>query len=272
MEPGSDLVERLDSVRPSTHRRLHYRQRLTSLIYLNLEDANGGIIRDLSERGAAIQAVSALGVDQIVHLHFDLLHPRVHVKAAGRVVWADSRGQAGVSFDNLESRLRRLINQWILTQLLSRAQQVWETGTEFSLSARQEDVGELHFSGSRRKAIRLELPACPSVTAVDAPTYHAAFPLRWLPFSISPFVLSRCVDGANLAAAALLFSALVMTGITPPPPWRIALPMLLIATSLFAITYWYLFAIWMGGTPGARVANRATSAARAKEDDRPRFR
>jgi hypothetical protein len=98
--------------------RVHYRHGLRTLTYVTLDQGNGGIIRDLSNRGVAIQAVAAPQLHQILRLRFELRHPNVHVDAHGEVTWATPSGQCGVRFVDLPPRTGRLIDQWIFGSLL----------------------------------------------------------------------------------------------------------------------------------------------------------
>src|SRR5258708_12300111 len=91
-----EVVESELQVHP--RRRAHPRQTLRSLAYVKLDQANGGIIRDLTESGMAIQAVAPLQPDQQLNLRFELLSPRVRIDAQGRVAWANSSGQAAIHF------------------------------------------------------------------------------------------------------------------------------------------------------------------------------
>src|SRR6266566_4517968 len=96
---------------PETHpmRRLYPRQTLRSLAYVKLDQSNGGIIRDLTESGMAIQAVGRLQPGQELDLRFELIAPRVRVDARGRVAWADSGGQAGIQFLGITLRMQRAL-------------------------------------------------------------------------------------------------------------------------------------------------------------------
>src|ERR1041385_498432 len=105
----------------SSLRRRFPRQTLRSLAYVKLDQANGGIIRDLTEAGIAIQAVAPLRAGQEVSLRFDLLAPRVRVDVRGRVVWGDASGQSGIEFLDLPQRMRRALRDWLLFQMLSAA-------------------------------------------------------------------------------------------------------------------------------------------------------
>ena len=70
-------------------RRRHYRHQVQSLAYVNLDQGNGGIIRNLGDSGIAIQAVAPLLINQQVFLRFELTNPRVRVEATGRVASVD---------------------------------------------------------------------------------------------------------------------------------------------------------------------------------------
>ncbi len=65
--------------------RRHYRHQIQSLAYLNLDQSNGGIIRNLGDAGIAVQAVAPLCADQQVFLRFDLANPEFGLKA--RAAW-----------------------------------------------------------------------------------------------------------------------------------------------------------------------------------------
>src|ERR1700689_4797851 len=84
-----------------SRRRRHYRHQIQTLAYLNLDESNGGIIRNVGDAGIAVQAVAPLLCGQKVFLRFDLANPRVRVEGTGRVAWADPVGQAGIEFLSL---------------------------------------------------------------------------------------------------------------------------------------------------------------------------
>src|ERR1041385_7970056 len=107
--------------RTQPRRRQHPRQILRSLAYINLDQGNGGIIRDLTESGLAVQAVARLRPGQIVDLSLELLSPRVRGKARGRVPWADSNGQAGIQFLGMSTRSERSLKDWLLSQMFTAA-------------------------------------------------------------------------------------------------------------------------------------------------------
>src|SRR5882672_3503750 len=131
---------------PSTRRRRrHYRRQLQTLAYLNLDQSNGGIIRNLGDSGIAVQAVAPVRADQQVFLRFDLANPRVRVEGTGRVAWADPMGQAGIEFLSLSQRSRRGLKEWVFIQLLTTAQTTADSNFVYT-----GDAAELLFSSTSR--------------------------------------------------------------------------------------------------------------------------
>ena len=58
---------------PSRQARSHYRHELRTLTYVILDEANGGVIRNLNHDGVAVQAVGALRVQQRVFAAHDVI-------------------------------------------------------------------------------------------------------------------------------------------------------------------------------------------------------
>ncbi len=106
---------------PARQTRARYRHELGTLTYVTLDQANGGIIRNLNEAGVAVQAVAAPRPQQRVRLRFELRSPRVRVETLGQVSWATPSGQCGIRFVDLPARTRHQINQWIFSNLLQNA-------------------------------------------------------------------------------------------------------------------------------------------------------
>jgi hypothetical protein len=253
-------------------RRHHYRHQIQSLAYVNLDQSNGGIIRNLSDSGIAIQAVAPLHINQQVFLRFDLANPRVRVEATGRVAWADPVGQAGVEFLTLPRRSGRVLKEWIFIQLMASAQH--SAGDSALLYGKSgQEAAELLFSSGARPAICLKpkvAPAMPGEADKQPPAVH----LPWFPFAISAPALSLLVDGLILLSAVLLFALICMAMVGVVPAWPLALVMGLGVAAVFAVLYRFLFLFWMGGTPGDWLAG-LTGAFEGNEipaDDRPRFR
>jgi PilZ domain len=255
---------------PGRQRRHEYRLPLQTLAYVNLDHANGGVIRDLTAAGMAVQAVSPLRPEQAVHVRFDLLGPRLRVEVPGRVSWADSNGRAGIEFLNLPRRSARLLKDWLFTQLLASAHQAQRSNAMF-----QRDLSEgapaLRFSTVPRPAIALRPNEIKLQRAVFAPEPHFLH-IPWCPIPVASTIFSRSVDGLILASAVLLFSLVSLAMTQLLPAWPIAFALLLGAAALFSAAYWMLFTFWMGTTPGAHLAQLAGAQSHAEEEEQPRFR
>src|SRR5258708_3312197 len=240
-------------------RRAYPRQPLRSLAYVRLDEANGGIIRDLTESGMAVRAVGALRLDQEVGIRFDLLSPRVRVDARGRVVWANSNGEAGVQFVDLTTRARRALRDWLLNQMFSAAVL---TGRDSMFAP---DERELTFSSMPRSAILVE----------EAPGAIAEDPspgIAWGGLTLSVRSFSIFVDSLVLLCAVLLFSISSIVVMGGTPAWPLAIALLFTASTIFVSVYQILFSDFLcGATPGKRLAMLATSPPQQDEQGQ-RFR
>lgn len=224
------------------NRRFGYRHKLRSFAHVKLNSTNKGLLRDVSDTGIAIQVLSQLSPGEPIHIELDLPTPRLRFEAEGRVMWSDSLGQAGILFVNLSPRPRRLLKEWLFTQILANAHR-----------ALGDDGSELLFSSAFQPAIQL------------GPSYYArqlsiaevpSVRLLWL--SVSALRFSRFVDGTVLVCAVLLFSLMVLYFTDVLPSWPFAVTFVLGAALIFATVYWFVFAIWFGITPGNRLAELAT--------------
>ncbi len=136
--------------------RAHYRHELRTLTYVTLDEANGGIIRNLNREGVAVQAVGALCQRQRVRLRFELRFPRVRVETYGQVTWASSSGQCGIRFVDLPARTSLQIDQWIFSNLLDAiARDATHPRSIFGASVvsidREENVRNTHEENLREK-------------------------------------------------------------------------------------------------------------------------
>src|SRR5579863_6616215 len=233
MEPQSNLVEsqrgKLGGV-PRISRR-PYRQKIRTLAHVNIDAANGAILRDLSEFGIAMQTVTPLTPDQPVQVRFDLPSPRLRIEAAGRIAWTDSWGQAGVQFVGLPEHSQRSLKEWIFFQILSNAYLFSPSESVAVEGNRTEGATELLFSATPRPAIQLE-PAAPPPIAAPTP-----LPLRvrlhWCPIPISLRVLAKMLDGLILLCAVLLFAVMSMVLTDVLPTWLITIPLAIVVTAVF---------------------------------------
>jgi PilZ domain len=269
--PGTGFAE----VVPLKRRR-PYRQKIRTLVQVNLDAANGAILRDLSEFGIAMQTVAPLAPNQQVHLRFELPAPRVRVEAAGRIAWTDSWGQAGVQFLNLPQPSERLLKEWIFTQILSSAYLFSPCESVAVQGNRAEGATELLFSASPRPAIQLEPQPASPLALPDEEARPRSLRLLWCPVPISLSALSKLVDGLILLCAVLLFAVMAMAMTNILPTWPVTLALAIGVTAVFVALYWFLFVFWIGSTPGQHLARLACvesgNGMSGEEEDHARFR
>ena len=266
------------------------------LTYITLDEANGGIIRNLNHEGVAVQAVGPLHQHQRVRLRFELRFPRVRVETYGQVSWANPSGQCGIRFVDLPARSRRQINEWIFSNLLDAVardedhfrsvfgasvvsiarQENFREGNPHEENAPEEDDG-LTLSASSRPVLRLE----PSTARRDeAPVLHrhsednttgpADSPygqLTWLSQPLSGRTIAWLVDGLIVIAGLLLFALIFLSIAHELPPWPLTLGTASAAAVFVAAVYWAVLAVLGGPSLGARLAHAASGLGEEKEGE-----
>lgn len=252
MQSCTDSVQ---AASPTGHRRRFSRYPLRSLSYVRLDQGNGGIIRDLTESGIAIQVVAALRENQQVRISFDLLSPRLHVEALARVAWADPGGQGGLEFSELPSRTKRALRDWLFTQMLSSAAITGRDSMFHSLEP------QLVTSAASRPAIII--PETPQ--KAESPRLH------WGLVSISSRTFANLLDSVVLLCAILLFSISSVAVMGSMPAWPLATAFFTTTFIIFVAVYRLLFSeLVCRATPGARLAALAVHS--STEEQPSRFR
>jgi len=267
MEFTPDLATARAPTADTLRQRRFLRQKVQNLAYVNLDREKGGIIRDVSEGGIAVQTVSALKVDDRLPVRFELLGPRARVELTGRVAWTDSFGQAGMEFLDPSPRARKQLKDWIFTQLLAAAYRASGLESVFVNNITGQEGTELLVSGESRPAIPVVDDSFP-----EEQLPYARVPIFGSSLSISTHVLARAVDSLILACAVLLF-VVVSSAITDTfPSWPVALALVLCVSTIFVGVYWALFTACVGGTVGEDLARLASSPQSRDEEDQQRFR
>ncbi|MFI5097772.1 MAG: PilZ domain-containing protein [Candidatus Acidiferrales bacterium] len=111
-----------------TERRKKLRNRPRSLVYVELESGNGGMMRDLSEEGFALRAMMPLRAGGKTQFAFSL-DEVTRISGEGRMVWIKEDGRvAGIEFCGISHSAREQIRGW-----LDRADQ--PTGRESKVPA-----------------------------------------------------------------------------------------------------------------------------------------
>lgn len=258
--------------------RVHHRHELHTLTYVTLDQANGGIIRNITHEGIAVQLVAAVRPRQQMRVRFELKHPRLRVETRGEVVWATFSGQCGIRFLDLSPGLARQIDEWIFSNLLEDIslrsqfdQPAWDDRSQpgSTLGARDENDG-LMVSGDPVKVIELPLRHEPERPGrdqarsddlkTDVRSHAAEMPepapaLDWLSQPLSGRSLAWTINLLAIVAGLLLFAVIFLSVTRELPRWPFALTAA--AAILVAALYWGFFKLFGGSSPGARLARLA---------------
>jgi PilZ domain len=259
--------------------RAQHRHELHSLIYLTLDDANGGIIRNLNHSGIAVQAVTSVRPGQKMQVRFELRGPRVMVALRGEVMWGTDFGQCGIRFIDVPPRTTRQIDEWILGSLLAgssvrtatdAAEDAAATGAD---DEEDEDDG-LTVSASPVRVIqlplRLQRATASYAGAAARRSRESRVELDWLSEPLSGRGMVWAINALAFLAALLLFGFvfLSITQEPPPRPWA----MCSAVTALVGGLFWGFFSLF-GGSPGARLVRLIESGGQNDEEERAaRFR
>jgi TonB family protein len=115
----SNTLARAHDQQPPFDRRLHSRQPIRSLTYVELDEGNGGIVLNLSEGGFSVQAVTSLMDEVLPSIRFQLPESEVWVQASARISWtSSSRKEAGLEFINLREDSLKRIREWLVHETL----------------------------------------------------------------------------------------------------------------------------------------------------------
>jgi hypothetical protein len=267
MQSPSGLAASPALIASRANQRVHYRHQIHSLVYVTLDEGNGGIVRNLSQNGAAIQAVGALRPNQAIRMRFDLLRPKTRVDVRAEVAWATPTGQAGVRFVDLSPQTVGQVNDWIFSNLLRGIEQA------SPVLASPDEHDDLILSPSARPAIRLPRPVRSEVLADQAT--EGSLALSWWPNPISCRTLAGLMDGLVLFSAVLTFFCVFLGIAKALPTWPVFLGLLFGVSGFFTALYWCLFAVMGRGTPGVVLARNAIRGNRLEEklrDSQARFR
>jgi len=271
--------------------RAQHRYELRTLTYVTLDQANGGIVRNLTHNGIGMQVVAAVRPRQQMRVRFELRYPRLRVEARGEVVWATFSGQCGIRFLDMPAVLRRQINEWIFADLLEGislhdpARSIFAgalahptgnggsngggNGKKKSIVPAEQDDG-LMISAAPLKVIELPVRPEPLIEARQPAVMHRdATELDWLSQPLSGRGLAWTVNTLMVVAALFLFALVFLAVTRQAPQWPFA--MAGTAGVLVATLYWGFFRIFGGGSFGARLARMADGDSESDAEE-SRFR
>lgn len=125
---------------PRRERRHARRQKVDSVVYLNIEPDNGGILLDLSEGGMCISVAHPMVVS--TRMQFSLrLNEEEPVAGTGQVSWLSESGRgAGVRFVELSDDSRQRLHNWLAggTDASTRESEVAKPPDAFEPAAKAE--------------------------------------------------------------------------------------------------------------------------------------
>ncbi|MGB8064409.1 MAG: PilZ domain-containing protein [Candidatus Sulfotelmatobacter sp.] len=275
-------------ISPARQTRTQYRHELHTLTYVTLDQANGGIVRNLSGEGMGVQAVAAPRPQQQLRLRFELRRPRLRIETRGEVMWSTSSGLCGIRFMDLPCGMTRQINEWVFADLLEGASlhldkigpifiepEVHpdaELRNDALVSGVLQDDGLL-ISPAPLKTIELPTRQDPVMVLMNEAAWEMEEPASawdWLSQPRSGRTLAWAVNALVVVAALLLFTLVFLSVNHEAPPWPLL--MMLAGACAVGAMYWAFFQIFGGSSLGARLARLAESDEENDEEERDRFR
>lgn len=263
--------------------RMQYRHELRNLTYVTLDEANGGIVRNLTDNGIGLQVVAALHPQQQLRVRFELRNPRLRVEGRGEVVWATFSGQCGLRFLDLPERTSHQIKEWILGNLLEGgALHAGEAESMFAAHAIADGSAAL-VESEKEDGLLVSSAPVPVISLPQHADVREAASVVNFPAEVRPQLrdldwLSQPLSGRGLvwtinvlaAFAGMLLFAVVFLSVTreaPRWPWAMAAGDAL----LVIVMYWGLFWMFGGVSLGTRLA-RLAEAGEEEERADTRFR
>jgi len=271
--------------------RARYRHEIRALTYVMLDQANGGIVRNLTHNGMGVKAVAGVQPRQQVRVRFELRHPRLRLETAGEVEWVSPSGQCGIRFLGLPPRMIRQIDEWIFGNLLESAVPYteWtkpffgdsnpgESNLSFSSMWAMPNVAEVEdgLVISPAPSNVIALPGRPGfVEPAEAAEQAARAPNRieldWLSRPLSGRSLAWTINALVIVAATMLGVLVFLSVTREPPKWPLTLAF---GAAVFVTGfYWGFFRLFGGATLGSRLARLAAHDSEEDEEERDaRFR
>src|SRR6185437_2774823 len=111
----------------SPERRQRPRHKIQTPAYARISGEPKGFlldlntILDLSEEGMCVQAPAALDVDHVLDLCLELAEATGPIYTAGKVVWSNRLGRAGIRFGPLSEASTQQLKRWLFLNAISGA-------------------------------------------------------------------------------------------------------------------------------------------------------
>src|SRR6266446_6239787 len=117
---SDNLVGGNSSAQPS-ERRVHPRQQIRPISYIDWGRDNGGLLLNISEGGLAVTTAMTLAEKDLPSIRIEFKGPREQIEVSGQIAWInESRREAGIRFVNPTASARQIIARRISQQQLPR--------------------------------------------------------------------------------------------------------------------------------------------------------
>jgi hypothetical protein len=259
--------------------RAQHRHQLRTLTYVTFDQANGGVVRNLTYEGIGAQVVAAVRPRQQVRLRFELRYPRLRIETRGEVVWATFSGQCGIRFLDLSPKASRQIKEWIFGNLLeeislhtqatenifadaSRPELVQSPASVGGKSLGKSGAGVEEDDGLLLSGAPVNVIQIPARPEYVKPAYTSASPpedsseeqgeLDWLSQPLTGRSLAWTIHTLVVMAGMLLFTLVFLSVTGEAPRWPIAAAGG--ALILVAGLYWMFFRVFGGSSLGTRLS------------------
>jgi hypothetical protein len=87
------------------------------------ERSFAAVATNVSQTGIALQSTAQFAAGEIVQIHFHVPEVAKALACRAKVIWADNRDKAGLSFVEMKSGDRELLSSWIESQFIEGWQQ-----------------------------------------------------------------------------------------------------------------------------------------------------
>jgi len=165
-------------------RRARARIEPASLIFVRLDEQNGGIVLNLSEDGLALSAIKSVPDGELPALRIQFPESPNWIPASAQVVWrSESKKEIGIRFVALTEEARRQINAWIATQAslgesrgeldVLRKEQCSPNPSANETSGDSSLVPIIPREVTRTQAENVDIPANPEATSGESTTTFA---------------------------------------------------------------------------------------------------
>jgi hypothetical protein len=259
--------------------RAQSRHELRTLTYVTLDQANGGVVRNLTSQGMKLQVIAPVSPLQQYSVRLDLRGPRLRIETRGEVVWSTLAGECGIRFLDLSPRSNDQIKEWILGDLPESGsihpeqrepvffQSIVGSPIEEAGNSENPESDEglddgLLISATGRSVI--QLPTHPEPMAervllhrevVESPD-ETVVPLDWLAQPLSGRGLAWTVNVLVVVAGLLLFAVIFLSLVGGAPRWPLAVTAGM--ACVVALMYWVFFQLFGGSSLGTRLARLVT--------------